>query len=144
MDQAIVCAGTSVLLPVAVEGALLSLGDVHACQGDGELSGIGLEIPATVTIRVTVVPAGAPDWPWIRTDKVVAVMVAAETFEVAASILVQQALALLEESRSLAPAEALALVSVSSDMRIGAAWGGPQVTVRLEIPAQLGVAPEGL
>lgn len=144
MDQSVVRAGTTVLLPVAVEGALLSIGDVHAAQGDGELSGIALEIPATVTVRVSVLPAASPAWPWIRTDDSVAVMTVAETFESASALAVDEGMKLLEQALSLEAAEALSLLSITSSIRIGAAWGGPQVSVRLEIPHHLGVAPEGL
>ena len=45
-------AGSTLLLPVHVPGALLSLGDVHFAQGDGEVCGTGIEIEAAVTIRV--------------------------------------------------------------------------------------------
>lgn len=144
MDQPVVGVGSTVLLPIRVDGALLSLGDVHATQGDGELSGLALEIPSSVRVRIRVLPCAAPAWPWVRTEDVVAVMTASETFESAASSAVGEGMDLLENVLSLAPAEALALLSLSSDIRVGAAWGGPQVTVRLEIPATLGVAPTGL
>ena len=52
MDIKEVTEGNTVYLPVTVPGALLHLGDVHAAQGDGELCGTALEMPATVTIRV--------------------------------------------------------------------------------------------
>ena len=49
--------GTRVFLPVAVEGALLYVGDCHAVQGDGELCGFGaIEIRSRVTIRVDLAP----------------------------------------------------------------------------------------
>ncbi len=41
--------GVTVYLPVFVEGALFHLGDGHAVQGDGELTGAGLEISMDVT-----------------------------------------------------------------------------------------------
>lgn len=54
-------AGSKVLLPVFVEGGLLSLGDAHALQGDGELSGTAIECEADVVVRVEVVrDAGLP------------------------------------------------------------------------------------
>lgn len=37
--------GSSLFLPVAVEGALFSIGDGHAVQGDGESSGTAIECP---------------------------------------------------------------------------------------------------
>ena len=44
--------GASVYLPVAVPGALLSIGDPHLAQGDGEISGTGLECSLTGEIRL--------------------------------------------------------------------------------------------
>jgi formamidase len=44
-------AGARILLPVDVPGALLSLGDVHFAQGDGELPGLAIEVAARVYIR---------------------------------------------------------------------------------------------
>jgi formamidase len=53
-------AGSTLLLPVQVPGALLSLGDVHFAQGDGEVCGTGIEIEAVVTVRLGV--RKAPRW----------------------------------------------------------------------------------
>jgi amidase len=45
--------GARIFLPVAVDGALLYIGDCHAVQGDGELCGFGaVEIRSHVTMRV--------------------------------------------------------------------------------------------
>jgi acetamidase/formamidase len=44
--------GTTAYLPVLYPGALFSCGDCHATQGDGELSGTGIETPMTVTLRI--------------------------------------------------------------------------------------------
>jgi len=44
--------GTTVFLPVSVPGGLLYIGDAHAAQGDGELTGNGLETSMDVEIRV--------------------------------------------------------------------------------------------
>jgi formamidase len=52
--------GSRLLLPVHVPGALLSLGDVHFAQGEGEVCGSAIEIGATVTFRVEV--SSAPVW----------------------------------------------------------------------------------
>jgi acetamidase/formamidase len=43
-------AGTKLYLPVEVEGALFSLGDAHAAQGDGEVCGTAIETAARVTL----------------------------------------------------------------------------------------------
>ena len=48
-------AGTTLYLPVGVEGGLLSIGDAHAAQGDGEVSISGIECAMTTRLRVDVV-----------------------------------------------------------------------------------------
>ncbi|MDH3463610.1 MAG: acetamidase/formamidase family protein, partial [Acidimicrobiia bacterium] len=55
VDQPGLTAGATLVLPVNVDGALLSLGDAHAAQGDGEITGVGIEIEARVefTVRVS-------------------------------------------------------------------------------------------
>lgn len=44
--------GTKLYLPVEVEGALLSVGDTHACQGDGEICGTAVETSMAVTATI--------------------------------------------------------------------------------------------
>lgn len=46
-----------------VEGALFSIGDGHAAQGDGEVCGTAVETPMKVTVRLTVVQ----DTPYVQT-----------------------------------------------------------------------------
>lgn len=45
-------AGSTLYLPVEVEGALLSLGDGHAAQGDGEVGGTAVECAMTTELVV--------------------------------------------------------------------------------------------
>jgi len=52
MDVKQLTAGTTVYLPVWVEDALLSVGDAHAAQGDGEVCVSAVEMSARVTLRV--------------------------------------------------------------------------------------------
>ena len=51
---------------------------------------------------------------------------------------------LLEDKLNLAPADAIALLSICGDVRLGGFYGIPHVTTRLEIPRHLNVAPDGL
>ncbi|WP_027459521.1 acetamidase/formamidase family protein [Deinococcus murrayi] len=51
MDIRQLVAGSTLWLPVEVLGALFSAGDLHAAQGDGELSGTGIECAGQVTLR---------------------------------------------------------------------------------------------
>ena len=47
-------AGTTLLLPVGVEGALFSVGDTHAAMGDGEVCGTAVEAPMDIAVRLSV------------------------------------------------------------------------------------------
>jgi formamidase len=60
LDVRRLVAGSTLLLPVHVPGALLSLGDVHFAMGDGEVCGSGIEIESAVTVRLGV--RKAPRW----------------------------------------------------------------------------------
>ena len=44
--------GSKLWLPVAVSGGLLSIGDTHAAQGDGEVCGTAIETAMTIRVRV--------------------------------------------------------------------------------------------
>jgi acetamidase/formamidase len=45
IDCKLLVAGTTLYLPISVDGVLLSAGDGHAVQGDGEVSGTAIECP---------------------------------------------------------------------------------------------------
>jgi acetamidase/formamidase len=53
-------AGSTLYLPVAAAGAMLSLGDGHAAQGDGEVGGTAIECPMTTTLTVDLVREERP------------------------------------------------------------------------------------
>lgn len=69
MDNNEVKVGATVYLPVAVPGALLAVGDVHASMGDGEISMVGFEICAEVSIRVHLRKQDPLSRPWIETKE---------------------------------------------------------------------------
>lgn len=52
-------AGSTLYLPVAVPGALLSVGDGHGAQGDGEVGGTAIECGMTTTMTLDLVPEPA-------------------------------------------------------------------------------------
>jgi acetamidase/formamidase len=52
IDVKYVIAGSRLFLPVQNPGALLSVADGHALQGDGEMSGTAIECPVDTTIKV--------------------------------------------------------------------------------------------
>ena len=55
--------GTTIYLPVFVDGGYLAFGDVHAAQGDGEICGVALETSAEVTLKIDVVKGKSIEWP---------------------------------------------------------------------------------
>ncbi|MBC8163519.1 MAG: acetamidase/formamidase family protein [Roseiflexaceae bacterium] len=63
MDYNGFVAGTTVFFPVEAEGALFSLGDGHALQGDGEIAGTGIEISFDVTFTVDLIQGQRIGWP---------------------------------------------------------------------------------
>lgn len=60
--------GSTLYLPVAVEGGLFSTGDCHAAQGDGEVCVTGIEAPMFVTCRFDVRKEMSIDQPQFETD----------------------------------------------------------------------------
>ena len=68
MDTPEMRAGATLYLRVNVEGALLSLGDGHYRQGEGESCGTAVEGAMNVTVIVDLIKGGGPGWPRIESD----------------------------------------------------------------------------
>jgi amidase len=64
-------AGTTLYLPVNVDGAMLALGDGHARQGEGEVTGTGLECAMHTVFTVEVIKEAAPAWPRLENDELI-------------------------------------------------------------------------
>lgn len=141
LDHPVVGVGATVYLPVLVPGALLWIGDVHAAQGDGELSMTALEIGARVVATVEVRPGRSVRWPWVSFGDRIAVMTADEDFSVARREAVDTMVAALETAWGMESGDALALISVAGDLRIGQAGGHGPMTLRLELPRWPGLEP---
>ena len=67
MDIRDMAAGTTLYLPVEVPGALFSVGDTHAAQGDGEVCGTAIESPMTVTLSFDLVKGANLKFPRFTT-----------------------------------------------------------------------------
>jgi len=63
MDSRLNKKGSIIYLPVSVDGGLLSMGDLHASMGDGEMVGTGIEVAGAVTVKVEVVKNLQLEWP---------------------------------------------------------------------------------
>jgi acetamidase/formamidase len=119
MDCKELVAGSVLYLPIAVPGALFSTGDGHAVQGDGEVSGVGLECPMDLVnltfflredLHLTTPRAKTPTG-WVT--------LGFHTDLREASLLALGAmLDLLEEHHHLPRPDALALASLVVDLRI--------------------------
>ena len=67
LDVRDICPGTRVFLPCYHQGALLYVGDVHACQGDTEIYGTAMEARSAVTLRCEVIKHKRV--PFVRLEK---------------------------------------------------------------------------
>jgi acetamidase/formamidase len=63
MDYNRFCEGVTVYLPIFSPGAFFFLGDGHAAQGDGEVTGSGIEVSEEVTFRVSLNKGWEIQWP---------------------------------------------------------------------------------
>ena len=92
MDIQEVTTGSTIFLPVYVEGGLLHVGDVHAIQGDGEICCAGgIETRAILTLQVDVAPKPKEmTWPRIETPEDIISIGCARPAEDAFRIAVQE------------------------------------------------------
>jgi acetamidase/formamidase len=112
-------AGTTLLLPIPVEGALFSAGDGHARQGDGEVSQLAIECPverAELTLgvrddlKLRTPIAWTPDaWLVLGLD---------DDLDEAAASAVEGMIELMEREHGLERRDALALASLVVDLRV--------------------------
>jgi acetamidase/formamidase len=112
-------AGSILYLPIAVPGALVSVGDGHALQGDGEVSGVAIECPMDLAVLtfdlrrdlpITTPRAETPiGWLTFGFD---------ESLDEAMLIALEAMIDLMHEQHDLPRAQALALASLLVDLRI--------------------------
>lgn len=136
MDCRELTEGSTLYLPVMTEGALLSVGDGHAAQGDGELGGTAIEcMMDEVRLRVDVHRDWSPQGPVARTPAGWVALGFAATLDQAAEHAANVMLGLMEHELGLTRIEALALAGAAVDLRVTqmvnplrgvhAVWRGP-------------------
>jgi amidase len=86
MDLPDVRPGAVIYIPVHTPGGLLFVGDCHATQGDGELTGVAIEQRATVTLQVDLIKAWSFVGPRIETNEFIMAIGSARPLEDAARI----------------------------------------------------------
>ena len=119
MDCKELISGTTLYLPIEVEGALFSTGDGHAAQGDGEVSGMAIECPMELAELTFTVREDMPiRTPRARTPEGWLVMGFDEDLNKAADEALNGALDLIMEREGLERPEAVALASMIVDLRI--------------------------
>lgn len=111
-------AGTTLFLPIPVDGALFSAGDGHAAQGDGEVSGTAIETPAEATLTLDVRDDLPLEWPVARIDGAWLTFGFDEHLGRAARIAVDGMLDLMERELGIPREDALGLASVVVDLRV--------------------------
>ncbi len=144
LDIRDLAAGTTLYLPVEVAGALFSVGDTHAAQGDGEVCGTAIESPMDVVLTLDVVKGANLKTPRFTTSGPVTRHLDAKGYEVTTGIgpdlmtAARDAVAgmvdLLTAQRGMAAVDAYMLVSTCGDLRISEIVDMPNWVVSFYFP----------
>lgn len=144
LDIRDLAAGTTLYLPVEVAGALFSVGDTHAAQGDGEVCGTAIESPMNVVLTLDLVKGANLKTPRFTTPGPVTRHLDAKGYEVTTGVgpdlmegarsAVSQMVDLLAGRYNLDPVEAYMLVSVCGDLRISEIVDMPNWVVSFYFP----------
>ncbi|RUU57713.1 acetamidase/formamidase family protein [Mesorhizobium sp. M2C.T.Ca.TU.002.02.1.1] len=144
LDIRDLAAGTTLYLPVEVAGALFSVGDTHAAQGDGEVCGTAIESPMDVVLKLDLVKDARLKTPRFTTPGPVTRHLDAKGYEVTTGIgpdlmtgareAVSQMVDLLSARYKLDPVDAYMLVSVCGDLRISEIVDMPNWVVSFYFP----------
>ena len=128
LDIRDLAAGTTLYLPVEVEGALFSIGDTHAAQGDGEVCGTAIESQMDVELTLDLVKGANLKSPRFTTPGPVTRHLDGAGYEAttgvgpdlmtAARESVMRMIDLLAAEHGLSPVDAYMLLSVCGDLRI--------------------------
>jgi acetamidase/formamidase len=147
MDTKHLTAGATLYLPVEVPGALYSMGDGHAAQGDGEVCGTAVETPMRATVRLTArkdIRVDAPEFqtagplaartnvgPFYATDGV-----APDLME-AARKAIRAMIGYLQRTHGMGREQAYMLCSVAVDLKISEIVDAPNWIVTAYLPLSL-------
>jgi len=144
MDVRHVGAGATLYLPVAVKGALLSLGDGHAAQGDGEMCGTAIETTAVATLRVSLERERHLPAPMLLTDarsqrsgRAFATTGIGPDLFAAAREATGAMIAEIVRRTALSEIDAYLLASVAADLKISEIVDMPNWVVSLHLDAAL-------
>ena len=144
LDIRDLAAGTTLYLPVEVAGALFSVGDTHAAQGDGEVCGTAIESPMDVILTLDLVKGADLKTPRFTTPGPVTRHLDAKGYEVTTGIgpdlmtasrdAVANMVDFLCATRGMAAVDAYMLVSTCGDLRISEIVDMPNWVVSFYFP----------
>jgi acetamidase/formamidase len=118
LDNKELVAGTTLYLPIFVEGALFSAGDGHGAQGDGEVSVNAIETGLTGTFRLTVRDDMRLEWPLAETPTHMITMAFDPDLDDCVVIALRAMIDLIGARAGLDRYQAYALCSLAADLRI--------------------------
>jgi acetamidase/formamidase len=118
MDNKELVEGTTLYLPVFVDGALFSVGDGHAAQGDGEVCVNAIETGLIGRFRLTVRDDMKLTWPMAETPTHVVTMAFDPDLDDCVVVALRAMLDLIEKRTTLKRHEAYMLCSLAADLRI--------------------------
>ncbi|MCE8009096.1 acetamidase/formamidase family protein [Aestuariivita sp.] len=119
MDLPDMAPGAIVYLPVNKEGGYLYLGDCHAIQGDGELCGVALEMPATVEIQIDLIKGHGNGWPQLENEHSMGFIGSARPMEDAARIAYRELVRWVAAETGQSQEEAYMLLTMCGKVRVG-------------------------
>jgi amidase len=135
MDVEEVCAGSTIYLPVNVEGALLALGDCHAIQSDAEINEV--EMRSTLTLTCEVLKGRSPgmSWPRIETADTLVTVAVGSPLEEPLRLALREMLLWIEELTGMSKHEAYLLLGLVGHARPGQVQATPY-SMRCLMPKQ--------
>ena len=121
MDLRELRAGATLYLPVQVEGALLSLGDLHAAMAEAEVTSVSLESNGQATVRVSVEKGMAISHPRVRVGSDTLFVATSDNYTDGRNLAASLAYDFLTQEHGLDPFDAYAYISA----RVALRFGGP-------------------
>lgn len=118
LDNKELVAGSTLFLPVFVDGALFSAGDGHGCQGDGEVNVTAIETALEGRFRLTVRDDMSLPLPRAETPDHYITMAFNEDLDEAGREALRQMLDLITERSNRSRPEAYMLCSLAADLRV--------------------------
>lgn len=136
MDCKKIVKGSTIYLPVNVKGGLLSMGDIHALMGDGEVFICGLEIAGEITVKVSVLKNIKLPTPFLYSRGKVMSIQSAEDLDKAGDMAAKEMFEFVKEATKQNDVRTGMLMSLLSDMAVCQVVD-PLLTVRVEFPLEV-------